>query len=172
MLKSRGRGPRAEAALRFVLKRKITGRAGEGLAVATGAWMILDKNSYRPQRLEQLIASFPWQPARNALKTNLKRVAESTHGQDRKRYHVLFSDLDANNHVNAAKYLQWIVDSYPREVQEQRRLELAEISYLAEANMDEEVAILFEQGNGQDTNTIRRVRDQKDMCRAILRWKE
>jgi acyl-ACP thioesterase len=150
----------------------VSSPEGESLAAATGAWMILDRQSFRPQRLEQLMASFPWQPAKSALETNLKRIGESAAGQERRRHRVLFSDLDANNHVNAARYLQWIMDSYPRETQEQRELELAEINFLAEAKMDEEVAILFEQRGGQDVYTVRRIRDQRDACRAIIHWKQ
>jgi acyl-ACP thioesterase len=150
----------------------VHSEGGEKLAVATGAWMILDKESYRPQRLEQLMASFPWQVDKSELETKLKRIQESSSTQDRKHYQVLFSDLDANNHVNAAKYLQWIMDSYPREILEHRQLETVDMSFLIEATIDEEIAIYFEQKDCQDVNSVKRVKDLKDVCRAVIRWKQ
>ncbi len=148
----------------------VHSKQGEKVACATGAWMILDSGSYRPQRLEQLMASFPWQKDKSELETSLKRLPESTDAQDRRHYRVQYSDLDANNHVNAARYIQWILDSYPRDIQEQKSLETMEMSFLLEATMDEEVAISFEQKDDQDASSIKRVKDGKDLCRAVLRW--
>jgi len=150
----------------------VYSQENEKLASATGAWMILDKGNYRPQRLDQLMASFPWQVDKSEIETRVKRIPESASGQDRRHYEILYSDMDANNHVNAAKYLQWIMDSYPRAVQEQLQFEAVDMSFLSEATMDEEVAIYFEQKDKQDLNIVKRVKDSKDVCRAIIRWKD
>jgi medium-chain acyl-[acyl-carrier-protein] hydrolase len=143
---------------------------GGELASATGAWMILDKESYRPQKLEQLMSSFPWQMGKSGLEGTLRRVVESTNGKARIHYRVVFSDLDMNNHVNAANYLEWIMDSYPREVLEASQVESVEISFLAEATVGDEVAVHFEQIAGLEISTIKRVRDAKELCRAAIRW--
>ena len=153
------------------MSRRGARKSRDSMLCATLQCLHPRARSLRPQRLEQLMASFPWQEAKSELNTILKRVVESTPSQERKRYQVLFSDLDANNHVNAARYLQWIMDSYPREVQEGRQLESAEISYLAEATTDEEITVHFEQRNAQELNTIKRVRDLKDICRAVIHWR-
>lgn len=149
----------------------VSSPRGERLASATGAWMILDKDSYRPQKLEQLMADFPWERGKSALEGNLKKVAESTKGQDRIRYQVLFSDLDMNNHVNAARYLNWVMDSYPREVLESRQVEEVEVSFLAEAAVNDEIAVHFEEIDNQEISTIRRIKDLKDLCRAAIGWR-
>jgi len=145
-------------------------QSGEKLASATGAWIVLDRESYRPQRLEQLMADFPWQIDKSELETGLKRIPESTGAQERKHYAVQYSDLDANDHVNAARYLQWIMDSYPRDVQEQRQLSAVEMSFLAEATVDDEIAVLFKEEDGRDVAAVRRLKDNKDVCRAVVRW--
>lgn len=38
--------------------------AGERMASATSLWMVLDKNSGRPQRLDQEADGFPWMPGK------------------------------------------------------------------------------------------------------------
>jgi acyl-ACP thioesterase len=154
----------------FVLFR-VSSTNGQRLASATGAWMVLDKDSYRPQKLEQLMAAFPWQKGKSELEGNLRKVVESTNGQDRIHYRVLFSDLDVNNHVNAARYLQWVWDGYPREVLENRQMESVEISFLAEATIDDEIAVYFERIADKDISVIRSIKDRKDLCRAAIRWR-
>jgi len=143
---------------------------GRKLAYASGGWLILEKDSYRPQKLDQLMANFPWQKEKSELETNLKKVAESTKSEDRIHFHVVFTDIDINNHVNGAKYLQWIMDSYPRDVLEQMQPESIEMSFLAEAAIDDEIAVHFERLANQEINTVRRVIDSKDLCRAAVKW--
>ncbi len=149
----------------------VSSPKGARLASATGAWMILDKDNYRPKKLEQLMAGFPWQEGNSALEGSLRRVAEGAKGQDRLRHRVVFSDLDMNNHVNAAKYLQWVMDSYSREVLESRQVETVEISFLAEATVDDEIAVQFAEIDGQEICTVRRIADQKDLCRSTVAWR-
>jgi medium-chain acyl-[acyl-carrier-protein] hydrolase len=151
---------------------RVSSPQGRRLAGATGAWMILDKRSYRPRKLEQLMGSFPWQEGKNELEGSLQKVAQSTNGQDRAHHRVRFSELDVNNHVNAANYLKWIMDSYPREVLENRQVESVEISFLAEATVDDEIAVHFERIDDQEINTIKRAGDQKDLCRAAIEWQK
>jgi len=151
---------------------RVSSLPGQRLACATGSWMILDKKSYRPQKLEQLMASFPWQEGKSELEGSLQKVTEATNGQERTQHRVRFSELDVNNHVNAANYLKWVMDSYPREVLESRLVESVEISFLAEATVDDEITVSFERVADQDINTIKRGRDQKDLCRAALQWQE
>ncbi len=149
----------------------VSSPKGARLASATGAWMILDKDNYRPKKLEQLMAGFPWQEGNSALEGSLRRVAEGAKGQDRLRHRVVFSDLDMNNHVNAAKYLQWVMDSYSREVLESRQVETVEISFLAEATVDDEIAVQFAEIDGQEICTVRRIADQKELCRSTVAWR-
>ena len=151
---------------------RVSSPSGQKYASATGAWMILDRDSYRPQKLEQLMASFPWEGGESELEGSLKKVAESRNGQDRTHHRVRFSELDVNNHVNAANYLKWVMDSYPREILENRQLESAQISFLAEATVDEQIAVHFERMDDQEINTIRRVGDPSDLCRAAIQWRK
>ncbi len=117
------------------------------------------------------MAGFPWQEGNSALEGSLRRVAEGAKGQDRLRHRVVFSDLDMNNHVNAAKYLQWVMDSYSREVLESRQVETVEISFLAEATVDDEIAVQFAEIDGQEICTVRRIADQKELCRSTVAWR-
>jgi acyl-ACP thioesterase len=143
---------------------------GDKMASATTAWMVLDKDSYRPQKLERMKDDFPSEPGRIEMETSLKKVQELEGGTDRARFEVHFSDIDVNNHVTATKYLQWILDSYPLEQHMKKRLKTLEISFVAEAVMGDQVTVQMESLPDHDLLAVRRGTDAKDLCRAAIGW--
>jgi len=147
--------------------------AGERMACATTLWMVLDKNSGRPQRLDSKTDGFPWMPGREGLATSLEKVPLLEGGRETARYRVKFSDIDVNRHVNSARYLQWLVDSESRTVQEEKQPGSIEISYLAEAVVDEEVAVFTDvDGKSPRLASIRRTSDGKELCRGRVGWRD
>jgi acyl-ACP thioesterase len=90
---------------------------------------------------------------------------------------VRYSDLDLYDHVNNAKYMQWILDSYPEELLRRNEIVLFEINFLAEAKMGDEVAI-HTQGLETPTSSafsfrhsIKRKSDTRDICLAEVIWR-
>jgi medium-chain acyl-[acyl-carrier-protein] hydrolase len=157
---------------RFYALRDFIIRSSEGekIASATTAWMVLDKDSYRPQKLESMKDDFPSEPGKVEMQTNLKKVQELEGGADRARFDVHFSDIDVNNHVTATKYLQWMLDSYPLEQHVKKSLKTIEISFVAEAVMGDHVTVWIESLPDRDLLAVRRSTDTKDLCRAVLGW--
>ncbi len=161
-----GKGVQKLYALRDFI---ITTASGEKLASATSAWLVLDRESHRPVRIDQMI--FPWTPGKSELDTDLQKVPELAEAsEERARFHVVFSDLDVNGHVTAARYLQWMVDSQPRELLEEKQPCSLELSFLAEAMLGDEVAVLSEGSDGHELCGVRRVSDRKELCRARMEW--
>lgn len=151
----------------------VASPAGEPMACATTLWMILDKDSGRPQRFDLKADGFPWMPGREALATNLEKVPPLEVGRESARHRVRFSDIDVNRHVNAARYLQWLVDSETRAVQEAKEPGSIEISYLAEAVADEEVAVFADdEGKSSGLVSIKRTSDGKELCRGRINWRD
>ena len=149
----------------------VTSSDGEKLASATSAWMILDKTSYRPQKLNELMKDFPWTGDRIEVETNLRKVPEPADEKACCGFHVVFSDIDVNEHVTATRYLHWILDSYPLPVLSARELRAAEISFLAEAVLDDEISVYRESQADQDLCRIRRSSDNQELCRARIEWR-
>jgi acyl-ACP thioesterase len=149
----------------------MTSGAGEKLISATSSWMILDRTTGRPQRLDQTSDSFPWQPGRDEIQTSLEKVPELTGGQALARFRVLFSDIDVNRHVNSARYLQWMIDGHAHEHLESTELRAMELSFRAEALPQDEVIVLSEAAQAQELCSVRRARDDKELCRARFEWR-
>jgi medium-chain acyl-[acyl-carrier-protein] hydrolase len=145
--------------------------SGKKVISATSSWMILDRTNGRPQRFDQATDGFPWQPGREEIETNLEKVQEPTTGKDIAHFRVLFSDIDVNRHVNSVKYLQWIVDGHSQEYLEAKELVSIELSFLSEALPHDEVAVFSEESGDHELCSARRMSDNKELCRARLKWR-
>ena len=56
-------------------------------------------------------------------------------------YKVVFSDLDALNHVNNVKYIEWCLDCLPLEILEKNLIKAIDINYLKEVTFNQNIAI-------------------------------
>ncbi len=150
---------------------KISDLEGHRLACATSGWIILDRKSGHPYRFDPSSDGFPWLPNKQELETTMEKVPEPTRGGEAARYRVSFSDIDVNLHANATKYLQWMIDSSPRSMLEAMRVRSAELSFLAEAALGDEVAVLVEQETqNEELLSIRRPSDSKELARGKIVW--
>jgi medium-chain acyl-[acyl-carrier-protein] hydrolase len=153
----------------------ITNAEGRKLAAATSAWMVLDARTYRPEKLEDMKAGFPWHPERSEVDINLKKVGELAGGdagqEARARFRVSYSDIDVNRHATATKYLQWMLDSFPLEKLTANELASAEISFLSEATLGDEVSVAVSPDAQEDRCAVRREPDRQELCRAVLAWR-
>ena len=149
----------------------VSSASGEKMISATSSWMVLNKTSGRPQRFHLKTDGFPWQPGREEIETNLQKVQELQGGKQIAHFRVQFSDIDVNRHVNSTKYLQWMIDSHSQEHLEEAELKAIELSFLAEALPNDEVAVLSEGRGNSELCSVIRVSDNKELCRAQFEWR-
>ncbi|MBK8805204.1 MAG: hypothetical protein IPO21_00580 [Bacteroidales bacterium] len=90
----------------FVIKNA----SGQTLVNATSEWLLLNTINRRPQRPELV-------PLDNFFTQDLMKIEkiepkykELPYSVSCKRHLVQWSDLDVNNHVNNARYVDWVVD--------------------------------------------------------------
>jgi len=149
----------------------MSSASGEKMISATSSWMVLDKTSGRPQRFHLKTDGFPWQPEREEIETDLQKVPELRSGKQVAQFRVQFSDIDVNRHVNSTRYLRWMIDSHSQEHLEEAELKAVDLSFLAEALPNDEVAVLSEGRGNTELCSIMRVSDNKELCRAQLEWR-
>jgi medium-chain acyl-[acyl-carrier-protein] hydrolase len=148
----------------------VRSRTRENLAVATSSWVIFDRATFRPQKLDRLRQRFPFRPGISALDANLEKLPPLTEGEIRSRAIVRFTDLDVNRHVTASRFMQWILDSFPTEVLENSTLRSFEINFMAEAQIGNEIAVMIQPVDAYYLCSIHRPNDQRELCRARLIW--
>ncbi|MBE0597751.1 MAG: acyl-ACP thioesterase [Desulfuromonadales bacterium] len=129
---------------------EIRSTGGELLAVATSAWALLDLQSRRPLRLDEILPDYPLE-SRRALEFSPERQPLPERSDRELPFRVRLGDLDINRHVNNTIYLQWALETVPPEVAESLRPQEIEISYRAEARYGDTVLSRLARGeSGSD----------------------
>ena len=145
--------------------------AGERIVSGTSSWLVLDRTSGRPKRFDPTADGFPWQPGREEMPTSLEKVPPPEDAKDLASFRVNFSDIDVNQHVNSARYLQWIMDSHSREHHEMKEPASIQLSFLAEAMPDDGVTVASAESGPLERCAVRRDRDGKELCRGQVEWR-
>ncbi|MDQ1355461.1 MAG: hypothetical protein QG657_5771 [Acidobacteriota bacterium] len=156
---------------------KVLDGQGNSIGGAGSAWLILDSEKHRPQRpalLKERNGLFPTERALDRRPAKIPALTDPTEGMF---FPVRYSDLDLYDHVNNAKYMQWVLDSYPEELLRRNEIALFEINFLAETKMGDEVAIDTERIESPDSpalsfrHSIKRKSDARDICLAEVSWR-
>ncbi len=91
----------------------FTSAAGKRLAVATSAWLLIDPHKRRMLLPTSLPGSLPLNEGLSALNENLEKITLPAEMPARLNRQAGYSDLDLMNHVNNARYVEWICDCFP-----------------------------------------------------------
>jgi medium-chain acyl-[acyl-carrier-protein] hydrolase len=107
---------------------------GAVLARATSHWVMLDLLRRRPVRMPDAVRQIPLAPRPRALAEELLRLPPPETAGGSSELAVRWSDLDANGHVNNLAYVEWIVESVPREMLRAASVCRFDISFRAETH--------------------------------------
>jgi acyl-ACP thioesterase len=145
--------------------------AGAQVAAGTSGWLVLDARTRKPQRVDKLVSSFENMPDRRALAEDPEKLPQPDASASRVERPVHYSDLDVNRHVNGARYIGWLLDSYPLDFLRTHTATRLEVNYLGETLAGETVT-LNSQGiaPGEFLHSI--ATRAGETCRARLRWAE
>lgn len=101
------------------------------LGKATAIWIFLDMNRKRPIRIKEEHYDLG-----NILKKKVfnefYKFRSNVKTDNPIDFHIRKSDIDYNDHVNNAKYLEWIMETIPEEIYENYILSEVEIQYKKE----------------------------------------
>ena len=122
---------------------------GEELGCATSDWVLFDIRERKLMRPSALLVPYRADeslspPARPPMRI---RLPENMQAAETRR--VRYSDTDMNVHMNNAKYADWICDLFATEKLRTKRMAELDISYAAEAAMDQEIELKTGEENGR-----------------------
>jgi acyl-ACP thioesterase len=129
----------------------ILNKEQEILGICKTSWMLIDLKLRRPVRIpEDMRNILPVNPERLGENIVLDKISlsEDTNGKS-STYHVVYSDLDMNHHVNNINYLKWVLDDFEYSFRQKYRLGSIEMNYLAEAIFGDEL-VRITVPNGKD----------------------
>ena len=141
--------------------------AGSRLMAGVGAWLILDSETRRLKRIDQLLSSIPAVIRPRALNKDPGKL-ESSGTVQAGTFPVSYSDLDVNGHVNNARYIGWMLDSYGMDFHRTRVVKELEINFLGEAQVGDKVAVRSTREETGDVLSIFGEKNSEELCRARL----
>jgi acyl-ACP thioesterase len=158
---------------------RILSESSEVLVATTSSWVIIDRDTFRPQKMDKLQADFPFRNGEHALNQKLERIPalgavssadDSCPNDQAHRYRVRYTDLDINRHVIASRYVRWILDSIPEKLVSNRMLRSLQLNFLAEAKLGDAIRVALEPKDDSYVGSIQRESDGRELLRARLMW--
>lgn len=119
--------------IRAVREFRFIDEHGETLGNALSIWLMLDAATKRPVRLPDSVLSICNAERSSTEEFEFPRLRAPQGATVERMFQVGWTDLDANDHVNNVKYLEWALEALPLEVNRDRRLARVDIEFHAEA---------------------------------------
>jgi medium-chain acyl-[acyl-carrier-protein] hydrolase len=154
------------------IREFVVRRGGEEVARATTQWFVLDLATRKPVRPgEVLDPRFPREARPPAVPLSHGKLPELRAWDFQKRFHVRYSDIDANLHVTNTSYVAWAIEAVPRDLWQSSRLASVEVQFLAETHHGAAIlSRIAPAGDGALAHAIVREEDGKELARLATRW--
>lgn len=124
--------PAAGDALRAYRNYRILDEAGNQLCCCLSYWMMINLDTRRPIRIPQEVLDARLPDKEHVLEVKRSRISPIENSDHQEQIHVRSSDLDMNNHVNNARYIEWMMECLSLE--EQEKITDLDIIYAHESN--------------------------------------
>lgn len=82
-----------------------------------------------------------------------------------------YSDVDINGHINSIKYIEHILDLFPRERFEQQHVQRLEIAFKAESYLGDKLCFYIQEVDENETDVEVRKNESEVVCQAKIRFK-
>jgi len=110
---------------------------GKAAVRASSSWIIVDIIKRRPMRPQSIVDTMPQNEGLDALPAAAISLEENPSLQKCREHPALYTDVDANGHVNNISYIRWIEDAVNPELLEQAKQMRLDINYLNEVLRNE-----------------------------------
>jgi len=139
---------------------------------AASSWLIIDIQSKRPQRMQHYADLMPLISEKRTLDNSLDKIPAVEEVHDSYRKVPAYSDLDVNHHVNNVKYVEWILDLFSLEYQENHKIRDFEINYRNEIGYNETVKLEGQRNKTPESFLVQGLNTSSGKCafRALINW--
>jgi acyl-ACP thioesterase len=162
--------PRGATSIFAMRDFEIFASSNRRLVGGSTAWLVLDARTKRPQRMEQIAASIRGLQRKAALERDPEKLAAVENGNLTMATTAHYSAIDVNRHVNSARYIGWILDSYPLDFHRLHLVRRLQVNYLGETLSGEEISVLTAAGTtGVFYHSILKA-GCREVCRAQVLW--
>ena len=146
---------------------------GKILAKAVTDWVVINLETRRAERIPEFIKALQPDKPEYVLDVGRYRLPSQQDAPQLMAFVVRKSDIDRNDHVNNARYTQWLAESVPEDIFRSKRIKSLQIMYRAEGKYGDTViargACDVEGGFGHG---LFRESDGQELVRARSLWVE
>jgi acyl-ACP thioesterase len=124
--------------------RDFEGRDADGnkLFAATSSWVILNRETNRPQPLTRFLDAFPHNLVRYAIAEKPAKIPALQNATTVANATVQPSDIDMHLHVNNTRYVQWVIDSFGYDFLQRNALRTLDVNFRSQAKADDPYTIM------------------------------
>lgn len=166
-LKTWPRGTSGAFALRDF---EIVDSDGKQLVGGASSWLVLDARSRRPQRIDKLLLHVPNKITRKGAGGEAGKLPGLKPGPATLTAQARYTDIDVNEHVNSARYVTWLLDSYSPAFHRGHTLRRLELNYVTETKWGDAISVISEERNPLEFSHWIIGPHQSELCRAELSW--
>lgn len=106
-------------------------------------WVVLNTEKRRPEAIAISHDHLEKFPNKKPTIKPFTKIDLSKNAELVSHHKVVFSDLDALNHVNNVKYIEWCLDCLPIDILEKNLIKSIDINFLKEVTFNQKVAIYY-----------------------------
>lgn len=165
--------PKGQDGLLFMRDFRMLDNRQQTLVTGSTGWLLIDTQHNKPHPAGDLQLTLPANEHGHAIEAPLKKLRQPETPALAYERRVLPSDLDVNNHVNNAQYLEWITDCFDIQHAASNAVSAIQVNYVGEAVLGDVVG-LYRAGNLSGGSTyIEGVNDTKGskVVQAVVEWK-
>ncbi len=113
----------------------------EQIGASTSYWLLLNSQTLRPQRIESLNLQIIFDNKEHGLDASLEKLKYEGLLSVPLERNVYYNDIDVNNHVNNARYVEFIEDYFSAELMSGKTISNIQVNYLSEAKINDVLTI-------------------------------
>lgn len=133
---------------------RIYNKDGEHIGDIDAAYLLISKNSPFPHKPKE--DEFKYKVIKDRYK-NYKRMdkfrLKKEEGKLVAKRKVRYNDIDLNNHVNNAKYVEWVEDCFDTSDFREKRIESLQVNFIKEAKEGQKI-LFYKHKDDKEKNTF------------------
>ncbi|OQY38339.1 MAG: hypothetical protein B6229_06185 [Spirochaetaceae bacterium 4572_7] len=151
----------------------VSNESGENIINGTSIWALLDLDSRRPVKVNDIASAFKVNTGVDALNVRPGRVKINmdTHF-DESEITVNTGDIDMNGHVCNIQYVGWLHNNTDKEYLETHELKSLNIAYVGESHLGDELIYKSSIIDNKGSHIFILKESGKEICKIISIWTE
>ncbi|NLJ58007.1 MAG: acyl-ACP thioesterase [Tissierellia bacterium] len=146
----------------------VYGEDGNIIAKAFTQWVVIDSNSRRLRRSRIIEEKFPEVERERAIDCTLGQIKPQGDLELSCKKTVGYSDIDINEHLNNARYIDYIMDCFSVDIHKKHSVKSIEVNYMHEVLPGETIDLYTAKGIEENPVYIEGKKEDKTSFKAQI----